>query len=336
MTTSKTTRLQDHTNHKGLALCGHVTLDVTARWWVPTNTHGTPAPQRREAVGGPKLHKRLQAANKTRTLPLQEQTPGGENRFNIFNNPVRVLSCARDTSSCFHVPQHTWNASAQNARRHDSKHTNNHTKKGWFFASGSSWTLGHTGGSRQDTHGTPVPLRRKAVARRNLHEDDNRRQDTGKLQDNRLATIRCWHALVILHGSGAGSRNRRSTESCQTVSTRSKWRRPGSSRRSPWMRSTRRRSTTRPITSSFRRNSTRKKLLMWLLWQRKLSLRFKTMHRKIRRKRLNKGIWVGPPTQWTCKLTFSERHWKWKLTQESSWTRAICKSRECRFEQTFV
>ena len=31
------------------------------------------------------------------------------------------------------------------------------------FASGSSWTLGHTGGSRQDTHGTPVPLWRKAV-----------------------------------------------------------------------------------------------------------------------------------------------------------------------------
>ena len=68
MTTSKTTRLQDYTNHKGLALCGHITLDETAGWWVPINTHGTPAPQRREAVGGPKLHKRLQAANKTQTL----------------------------------------------------------------------------------------------------------------------------------------------------------------------------------------------------------------------------------------------------------------------------
>ena len=41
---------------------------VTARWWVPVNTHGTPAPQRREAVGSLKLHKRLQAANKTQTL----------------------------------------------------------------------------------------------------------------------------------------------------------------------------------------------------------------------------------------------------------------------------
>ena len=75
MTTSKTTRLQDYTNHKGLALCGHITLDVTARWWVPVNTHGTPAPQRREAVGSPKLHKRLQAANKTQTLAKMVAEP---------------------------------------------------------------------------------------------------------------------------------------------------------------------------------------------------------------------------------------------------------------------
>ena len=33
------------------------------------------------------------------------------------------------------------------------------TTTGWLFASGSSWTLRHTGGSRQDTHGTPVPER---------------------------------------------------------------------------------------------------------------------------------------------------------------------------------
>ena len=47
---------------------------------------------------------------------------------------------------------------------------------------------------------------------------------------------------------------------------------------------------------------------MWLLWQRKLSLRFKSMRRKIRRKRLNKWIWLGPPIQWTCKLTIRERY----------------------------
>ena len=45
----------------------------------------------------------------------------------------------------------------------DTNNNTNHTKKGWLFASGPSWTLGHTGGSRQDTHGTPVPLRRKVV-----------------------------------------------------------------------------------------------------------------------------------------------------------------------------
>ena len=33
------------------------------------------------------------------------------------------------------------------------------TTTGWLFASGSSWTLRHTGGSRQDTHGTLVPAR---------------------------------------------------------------------------------------------------------------------------------------------------------------------------------
>ena len=68
MTASQTTRFQNYTNHKGLALCGHITLDVTARWSVLVNTHDTPAPQRREAVGSQKLHKRLQAANKTQTL----------------------------------------------------------------------------------------------------------------------------------------------------------------------------------------------------------------------------------------------------------------------------
>ena len=65
--------------------------------------------------------------------------------------------------------------------RHDSKHTDNHTKKGWLFASGSSWTPGHTGGSRQDTHGTPVPPRRKAVGgptapRRNDRQTTHNRQ----------------------------------------------------------------------------------------------------------------------------------------------------------------
>ena len=33
--------------------------------------------------------------------------------------------------------------------RHDSNNTNDHTKKGWRYATESSWTLWHTGGSRQ-------------------------------------------------------------------------------------------------------------------------------------------------------------------------------------------
>ena len=38
-------------------------------------------------------------------------------------------------------------------------HDFNPTPHRVLFASGSSWTLRHTGGSRQDTHGTPVPER---------------------------------------------------------------------------------------------------------------------------------------------------------------------------------
>ena len=48
-------------------------------------------------------------------------------------------------------------------RNVDTNINTNHTKKDWLFASGSFWTLVHTGGSRQDTPGTLVPLRRKAV-----------------------------------------------------------------------------------------------------------------------------------------------------------------------------
>ena len=69
MTTSKTTRLQDNTNHKGLALCGHIILlVVTARWWVPVNTHGTPASNVREAVGSPKAPHATKSRRKTQLL----------------------------------------------------------------------------------------------------------------------------------------------------------------------------------------------------------------------------------------------------------------------------
>ena len=55
------------------------------------------------------------------------------------------------------------------------------TTTGWLFASGSSWTLRHTGGSRQDTHGTPVPEREgrgwpTTCSTRRPPTNDNRRR----------------------------------------------------------------------------------------------------------------------------------------------------------------
>ena len=45
-TTSKTTRLHDHINQKGLALCLGATLGNKAHRWVLVNTDGTPMPAR--------------------------------------------------------------------------------------------------------------------------------------------------------------------------------------------------------------------------------------------------------------------------------------------------
>ena len=56
------------------------------------------------------------------------------------------------------------------------------TTTGWLFASGSSWTLWHTSGSRQDTHGTLVPEKdgrgrpTTCSTRRLPINDDRRRQ----------------------------------------------------------------------------------------------------------------------------------------------------------------
>ena len=71
----------------------------------------------------------------------------------------------------------TTNTTAQNTRCHDS---NQHTHMGWLFATESPWTQWHTGGSRQDTHGTPVPTREgRGGARHKLHDrtTDKRQHD---------------------------------------------------------------------------------------------------------------------------------------------------------------
>ena len=62
-----------------------------------------------------------------------------------------VLNCIR-TRFCRLRPR-------PRTRTRPSRHSTTRPTTGWLFASGSSWTLGHTCGSRQDTHGTPVPAR---------------------------------------------------------------------------------------------------------------------------------------------------------------------------------
>ena len=82
------------------------------------------------------------------------------------------------------------------------------TTTGWLFASGSSWTLGHTGGSRQDTHGTPVPEREGRGWPTTCTTTDDRQTDD-KPSDKRAfskqasretygTTTKCWQSPGIL------------------------------------------------------------------------------------------------------------------------------------------
>ena len=58
-------------------------------------------------------------------------------------------------------------------KAHTTLRLQQHTTMGWFFATESPWTHWHTGGSRQDTYGTPVPEEgRPWVARQAPHRDD--------------------------------------------------------------------------------------------------------------------------------------------------------------------
>ena len=67
-------------------------------------------------------------------------------------------------------------------------------RKGWRFATESPWTLWHNGGSR-DTHGTLVPKQgRPWVARRNLHEDDQRQKTTRQRQASRQS---CFQSQLL-------------------------------------------------------------------------------------------------------------------------------------------
>ena len=93
------------------------------------------------------------------------------------------------------------------------QHTHN---KGWRFATESPWTLWHTGGSRQGHPRYTGAQTGKAVGgpqqppRRRLQTNDHKTQTSVKT--NVLSGNKCRPTLVILHGSGADSRNQRSME----------------------------------------------------------------------------------------------------------------------------
>ena len=127
-------------------------------------------------------------------------------------------------------------------------------------------TRGYTGAQTGKAVGGPTQPPRRPT-------NDKRPQDTDKRQDKRAFSHKYRHALGNLHGSGAGSRNRRSTKS----RTRRQQNRSGDvpvpqgdraekRNQSTRRRSPRRRSTRRPSASRFRRISTPTELLM-CLWQ---------------------------------------------------------------------
>ena len=95
-------------------------------------------------------------ANETKEMTENEYDSELEHRFQSSRS-VSILSHTHTRTS------HDF------AHDHEHEHEHDHhtayntiqpkTTTGWLFASESSWTLRHNGGSRQDTHGTPVPER---------------------------------------------------------------------------------------------------------------------------------------------------------------------------------
>ena len=92
-----------------------------------------------------KTTKKKSRKNTTQKKKHHKQKPPQKNTQKKHH--VSILSC---TQTRFSRPR---------PRPRPSHHlkTPTNTTTGWLFASRSSWTLRHTGGSRQDTHGTPVP-----------------------------------------------------------------------------------------------------------------------------------------------------------------------------------
>ena len=100
-------------------------------------------------------------------------------------------------------------------------------------AVGTAVELGCEGRASEQVQACACPHRSCGKPpRRRPQANDNKTPSSLKTNVLSGNKSRHTHRLVISHGCGAGSRNRRSAESCQTPSTRSRWRRPGSSRRS--------------------------------------------------------------------------------------------------------
>ena len=88
---------------------------------------------------------------------------------------VQVFSVAHKRVSHNHDHAH-----AHEHDHHSTSRLQPNTTPGWLYASGSCWTLSHTGGSRQDTHGTPLPEREGRGVAHTRRVSNRRPNDTDK------------------------------------------------------------------------------------------------------------------------------------------------------------
>ena len=185
-------------------------------------------------------------------------------------------------------------------RRHRQEHTPTNTKKGWRFATESSWTLWHTGGSQQGhppyTTASTEEVRGWPKVSSAVRPTTNDNKTKTSLESNVLSqpgAVRHWESYMV-----AEQRD-------DHMADESKWRRPRSSRRS--------RRETEPIiqekinhvTKHTKRNETTHikitqnqytdKVVDVSVERQGQDPPIQTTHRKSWRRKPNKWIWVGPP-----------------------------------------
>ena len=108
-----------------------------------------------------------------------------EQRFQSSRG-VSILSCTGATTSCQHIPRHTWNASAT----HDVT-TPSTQRKGWRFATESPWTLWHTGGWQGHPRYTGARTGKAVGGPTQPPRDDQRQHDRQGLETNVLSGNKC-------------------------------------------------------------------------------------------------------------------------------------------------